>query len=220
MFAIIFYYVKYKKIDNGLLFIFCIIILFGSFSILAPGNRVRYYAEIDRWYPGFSDLTLTHKALESLSWSLDRFVNIFRLEYKQFNLLMISISLMIFVICKDKKIISKISLLPLIYFLIKVLFNPSFGYLIFDDNLKHLSKINGVMSLILCIAIFMIMGTCLYNCFEDIESKLISVVLFLGAILSGFVVGFSPTIFESGARIFFCSFIYNYFLYVIFFNFR
>lgn len=207
LFAIIFCFVKYKKLDYKLLFIFCVIILFGSFSILSPGNKSRYWAEINTWYPGFNDLSLIQRSLQSLSFSLDRFVNIFSLENRQFNLLMMSISLMIFVICKNKKIISKISLLPIIYFLIRILFNPSFGYFIFDYDLKHLESINGVISLCLVTVVFAVMMISLYFCFDDIEEQLISVILFSGAILSSFVTGFSPTIFASGSRIFFCSFV-------------
>ena len=213
-FAIVFTCLRYKKINYKLLILFCFVILFSSFCILAPGNSSRYCLEIERWYPEFGKLSLTYKILQSIYYSLNTFVTIFTKYTSQINLLMLSISGMIFVLCRNKKLISKISIIPLIYFLIYMLFHPYIGYFIFDNNLNHIQTVNGVLSLFLAIIIFAIMLTCLYFCFDNIESKCISLVLFLGAILSSFVVGFSPTIFASGARIFFCSFI----LFIIVFN--
>ena len=213
LFIIIFYYIKYRQLNYKLLILFCFIILFSSFCILAPGNSSRYFCEIKTWYPEFGNLSLTYKALQSISYSLNNFVTIFTKYNSQINLLMLSISGMIFALCKSK-VLKTVSFLPMVYFVIRVLFNPSFGYFIFDNNLNHIQTVNGVLSLFLAIIVFAIMLTCLYFCFDNIERKCISLVLFLGAILSSFVVGFSPTIFASGARIFFCSFI----LFIIIFN--
>lgn len=214
LFIIFLYYIKYRQLNHKLLILFCFVILFSSFCILAPGNSSRYFCEIKTWYPEFGNLSLTYKALQSISYSLNNFVTIFTKYNLQINLLMLSISGMIFVLCRNKKLISKISIIPLIYFLIYMLFHPDIGYFIFDNNLNHIQTVNGVISLFLAIIVFAIMLTCLYFCFDNIESKCISLVLFLGAILLSFAVGFSPTIFASGARIFFCSFI----LFIIIFN--
>ncbi len=92
--AIVFDYLRHKKVDKKLVFISLLILIGSSILIFAPGNSVRWSEEVGRWFPGFDQLSLRSKIHLGLIWLYERLFVVMR------NLILL-LALLVFIYYKE-----------------------------------------------------------------------------------------------------------------------
>lgn len=197
--ALIYYYIKNKKI-NYIILVYILISVIGIvFALTCPGNANRLNSETINWFSDFNKLGIIDKLFLSLNNTFD--VLLSRINY---------IGIMFYLVLsyyfiKNKNKLYILSIILLLGTLIVPLLN------IFNLNtlyqLNHGPSMDIIPILILdsssyitsiVIANIYLIGTIilLYNTKE----KVLSTITFIAALLSRMIIGFSPTIFASSYR--------------------
>lgn len=197
--TILYKIINKQKIDKLLIVHITIIAILTIIELLAPGNFVRAQASTLRRYPTFDMLNIGDKVLQGIIVLANQMLG------PDIKLMLILTFLI--AINKKNKIISKI---PFIYFLssfIGTKMGIGEGYLY---NLKLYGKeyIYG-LTIYIPILIFIInlilITVLLFFISEESKNGIFTSIFFLASIGAVLSVSFSPTIYASGARIFFVT---------------
>ena len=202
----IYYFIKNKKINPVLITYLIITILSFVFILMCPGNYNRVDNEIIAWFKDFRDLSFIDKVFMSISNTFEMLLG--RANYivigfyailsyyfykkKNYILLVISLGLLIGAL-----------LLPYLnIFRLNTLYNAKH---VGDQNVIAILQLNSkryIASIIISIIYFISTIILLYkvNNTKDIYIKVLMPIMFIAAILSRFIVGFSPTLFASSFR--------------------
>ncbi len=214
-------YYKKKEVNKGLLGVMILLILMLLNHLLCPGNAVRLDISVKTSFPDYNKLNLIEKMGLSLNNTYEMILGIRNYIYLAFVII-----LTIFNYGKNKNYINVVIGLILIVSAIVLpqlnIFNLSSnygGYLCPTGKncLKVLPLIgfNTKTYLIsLLVSIISIAGVIylLFNTYiKDKNMRLFMPITFLAALLSRFIVGFSPTLFISGYR----TGIFMYFIFII-----
>ncbi len=180
-------------------------------SILAPGNSVRFISEIKTWYPNFNNLSLIQKLSQGISWTHLHLI-------RDNTIMMLVLSLLLFIIftkMHSKPLIRVFAFIPSLYFLgsfipFNKIVSGTTSYEYNYDVEKILGKIffdpmQSILPLsISCLIVFSII-ILLFTCIKNKNDKYLCIIIYLASMASGYILGFSPTIFGSGPRIFFMT---------------
>ena len=202
----IYYFLKNKKV-HPLLIIYLLITILGFVIILmCPGNYVRVDNEIVAWFKDFRSLSLIDKILLSIN-------NTFEMLLGRANYIVIGFYAILSYFFYKKK--NYKLLILAILFTIGALLIPYLNIFRINRlyNAKHLADINVIPILqlgaksykaSLLISCVYTLGTLLllYNVpFKKSKyMKLFMPIMFIAALLSRFIIGFSPTMFASSYR--------------------
>lgn len=212
--SLIYYYIIYRKISVAVLVTAIIVFICLVMTFIAPGNSIRFESEVAEWYPAFAEMTLGEKVFHGFSYTV------------LFNFLMgnsiITILLFIFIIYllyKQKQAlwIRIIAFLPIIYIICGSV------YRIVDKDLFNVSRLFNFMGIALEIqsaisveiitytsfyigvVIILIIPFLFYKLFGKSVLFMECFLLYSSALMSSFILSFSPTILGSGERIFFAG---------------
>ena len=178
---------------------------------LSPGNKLRFTSEVATWYPSFETLSLVAKAIQGINWTHTHLI-------KETSLLLLFLSLMTFLLVRrnvGSRILSFICFLPSLYFIGILLpinrmaarttsFEYNYDIEAVLDKL-FFNPMLGILPSILGLAVILFIGILIFLALESSEKRYFCLLLYLAALASGYVLGFSPTIFASGPRIFFST---------------
>ncbi|MPL95150.1 hypothetical protein SDC9_41316 [bioreactor metagenome] len=228
--SICFGYLRFsnRKISKTLIIQYILIIVNGIIFYALSQIADRIVMEVF-WYTGFDMLSLIDKLFQGVNWTNYHYIN-------SSNLLMLIVTIELFILIRKKKFeIKTISMIPLIFFLLRVIpLNTIFSsfninnidtqvytgsispysfeellYNYFYNTTKVMSSnmLSGsIIDFLPSFSGFFIMlfiTVLLWIALRKKEDKILMVSLYLAALASGYVVGFSPTIFASRSRIFF-----------------
>lgn len=206
-----------KRVQAPLVFEAIIIIVCSIILFKAPGNNVRFQAEMERWYPDFADISLMQHVLIGIQWFLNFVIN-------EGKVIIIFIWIVLSKSIYDKYKESDkrwIALVPIAGAMILSLSIISIGNLIqiqgsvdLDAILKrYLFTFNDITPQNACFTVLLpyflwgglllltpIITLLLYG--YSTKSGVCILVLIL-AFCSAAMIFFSPTIFASGHRVFF-----------------
>jgi hypothetical protein len=204
----------YKRDHKFYLFLFLqnlFMLLNFMISILAPGNTLRNISETKTWYPEFDNLSLFQKLYQGVSWTHSHLV-------RESTFIMLTVSLLLFIIFinKNNKLsIRIVAFIPSLYFIGSsipfnklVLSTTSYEYNYDIENI--LGKLffnpmsNIIPSFISSVIIFSII-ILFFLCVKNKAERYLCIIFYLASLASGYILGFSPTIFASGPRIFFMT---------------
>lgn len=209
--AITMIYCIFKKIKPSKILIahYIIISIITIFSLKAPGNQVRFYAEQTRWYPDFAMLSLGDKLLQGYMNLANHLCNHASI------LCMITALTASYLVIKNKKIKKcnkAISLLPVIYFGINSIplnqYTQKIHEMIFGFNkfgFNNLYSYSTNLKIFFSAIILGIIITELIYIWEDKKNGIISAILYCAGLCSAMAMSLSPTIYASGNRTFFAT---------------
>lgn len=218
----VFIYMKCSKIRiKKQSFVLVGVILINFFiSLLAPGNQVRYNAELLTWYPDFEMLSIIDKVYYGFNHTYDHFFN-------GATVMMLLISLLltiVLVVRKKEKALIFLSLLPLGYCLVRALTLNNFisRLLLGSENLFLLGSnfiqrlynfkiqadvfdVSQYIPFFIATCICTVIIFLIFEVFNSFKTKLVTFLLYCASICSSLVLSISPTLYASGDRIFFFS---------------
>lgn len=185
-------------------------ITLAAFVILfmAPGNEMRVASEITTWMPGYKELSVGNHLFMTIQWMLSSFAN----EGKTFFIAIWAAGFLLLVKSKKAKVyqilavvFSVVALLP--YIGISFFSEMGIGYIDIEQCLAELPTWQ-MMTTQNRIAFFWWIAAVLFTLVllwkVTGHSVFISMV-FLGGIASEAVLHFSPTIYASGARVYYLT---------------
>lgn len=185
--------------------IYIITALISLFFITAPGNKNRFSIEIGEWFPEFSKLSLLQKLQLGIGASFEHFA----LHMEWLILTIFILSLVVAFILKNKLAVlfSGFGLLASAYLIYKTRVQTDKPFkiitVIIDNGISlHWSKKNALVIFIIMLCLFLIT----FLVFEKKARKFLLFTL-TTAVISGIVIGFSPTVYGSGIRTQYLSYI-------------
>lgn len=207
---ILYYALKYRFFDKYIFLLYIIMIISTLIVFFAPSVTARYLSEIQRWYPVFSELSILQKIVQGFPYTV--LYGMILNNYTE----TIVLSVLLFIIVKNqynKKIYNIFALIPAFYAVIFYIgrINTEWRDSFFLYNLRKFStryldnNLNEpFISVIFGIFIFLIIiyFLCKIN-WSSIERKYLALLFFAAALMSAFILSFSPTIYVSGERIWF-----------------
>ncbi|MFT8888462.1 MAG: DUF6056 family protein [Ethanoligenens sp.] len=187
--------------------------------LTAPGSKGRVVNETLFWFPDYDMLSIPDKLFRGLCLTANYFLNT-----SVWAILLISI---LVILLYRKKFQSKgatiFAALPLLMLLINLLpldtllsrmVDPSFklaatvqkyltNFSIFDYTAVYSKK--SYIGIVAAVAMLLLLAYLIYTSFDNKRQGLFCLFLLLSSIGSGLMMGFSPTIYASGNRVFFIS---------------
>ena len=211
---VVFYQVMMNKHwDVKLLCLGLFSVLNFMFLMLAPGNYLRYTAEMLRYAPNFLMLDRFDQLVIGFNYSFEMLFNSMKLF-----MLLISISLVLFT-SKDKYAVRILSWISLLYIVFKLLMDyiivtypyctqcNDLHYMFFTFkylNLNYNERLSLYLPILGALGYVSSVGlVLLHSKARDFETRGLMALLWIGSILSSVILGFSPTIDASGNRIYF-----------------
>lgn len=188
--------IKEKKCKPIIIINYTIIILQLILVLICPGNENRKIQEEAKWYPEFSDVSITTKMSESILSMMDYVVESGRVIF--FALIL----LIAYAILKKQKnnIYKVIGTMPLLLVIIlkysmRILNEPAHIEIIQNSRIYVIAKLLAYISILILICIG------LWIIFKDDKRKLLIInLIYFTGFISRFVMAFSPTIYASGER--------------------
>ena len=186
------------------------VITFAAFVILfmAPGNDVRVASEIATWMPGYKELSVGNHLFMTIQWMLSSFAN----EGKAFFIAIWAAGFLLLVKSKKAKVyqslavvFSVVALLP--YAGISFFSEMGIGYIDIEQCLTELPTWQ-TMTTQNRIAFFWWIAAVLFTLvllWKVTGHSVFISMAFLGGIASEAVLHFSPTIYASGARVYYLT---------------
>ncbi len=187
----------YKKNRRSLWYLYGWGILHFAIEFAAPGNAIRNRAESLKWFPGFEMLGIPEKSLMGLFHSSYTFLQ------NDFSLVLILLALLLLIGYRQDKmaLIWSFCLLFSGFFVKKVIISKA------DDNSWRLYDRSYWMATGLLLLWILLLLVTIYF-FVQQKIRAVIVMLFTAAaVLEGILMGFSPTVYESGSRTIFFSYI-------------
>lgn len=197
-FLLILQFVKNKKIDRGILCLYVFGILNCIVMFMAPGNYQRSQSELICWYPSFDTYNLFDKIVLGLVHTIKILVHNGRLYF-----LILHILLALFLIKRDLQNIFGFVILCALSFLVY----KSSGYLN-DEAVWQIYSLKTIVTISLFVFWILYFAFFLFYLLRDnYEDGIAVALLFLATFVAGIVMGMSPTVFASGLRVFFVSYV-------------
>jgi hypothetical protein len=204
----IFLFINHKTQNIKLLIITFIVLLGTAILLLAPGNSLRWVAEVERWYPGFDKFSLKDHLYIGAIWIFN----------KLFIDMKYLLALFSFVICYIYHKNEKGDLFYRVFFIMVLIVfsNMILGYnadILYNFNLIqqhqitntlfHFSMINRsfIYALIPYIFWFTYMVLLFYLILKQAKEKWFVFFSLAASIASLVIMFFSPTIYASGNRV-------------------
>ena len=217
-FFIIYIFFRDKKISRYLFIELIISFVSFIYILQCPGNSLRKISEVSKWFPEYDQLSFLRKLEMGYSSSLYEFIMKSNLVFVLFCLVLVFL-----VVYNNKKIKYIIfSSVPLVATLIFGLFSN-----ITELILPHLVELNTKMTKIgtgiqlanvsswipdfIITFVFICIIISLWVGFNDKRIACLSIFLVLLGLASRWIMGFSPTIWDSGLR----TFLFMYFSYIV-----
>lgn len=211
---------KKKRIPRLMIFNYILTLIIFIISFTMPGNKVRYEAELLRYYQDFDMLSTLDKLFLGGSLLLNHLAN-----RSTLIMLVLSIALIFIAIIDKDKRRTILSAIPLGYFALKIIpFNIIFSRIIdlnieeridkllFNFNIYSPETISNPFTLIQAIIgifVLVLISIEIFYSFKDIKKSIIYTLIYFAGICSSLALSFSPTILASGSRIFFVNDIMN-----------
>ncbi len=208
--AILYYVVKDKFFDKYIFLLYIIMIVSTLIVFSAPSVAARYASEVQTWYPVFNELSILQKIVQGFPYTV--LYGMILNNYTETIVLLV----FLFIILKNqynKKIYNIFALIPAFYSILFYIgrINTEWRDSFFLYNLRKFStryldnNLNEpFISVIFGIFIFLIMIYFLFKInWSSIERKYLALLFFAAALMSAFILSFSPTIYVSGERIWF-----------------
>ena len=204
-----------RKINKILIIHLIIISIFTAINLLAPGNSLRAYSEELKWYPSYSMLSLSDKLVQGYIQMANHLINDTTLL---FSIIAVISSYLIITNKKVKKINKYISVIPIIYVLLKVvglnkllpqmdieakISQLLFGFERFNINTIYSRK--ALLQLISSSFVIGIVAVQLIYSFKTKKEGIITSILYCASICSALIMSFTPTIYASGNRVYFAT---------------
>ena len=195
----------YKIIPFWLISVISLIVI-----MLCPGNANRNVQEVLNWMPDFMSFSLMHKLYNGYSNMMNHFITVPNVIIAIFI-----VSVVYLYVKKQHSLVHKsIGLFPLIYYVINCLYANDSRVYVFVFKLPEYDELNnksGVFNLMVSILFLVVLLYEVLSIFEQIEDKVIIVLLLGAGFASSIVMGFSPTIYASCERVF----IFQYFSFIM-----
>jgi hypothetical protein len=213
LFTQLWVYCRNKKIVGFCVTLSLLSIVNVAVLLLAPGNVVRYYKEIEKFYPIFGTLSVWDKLYNGLNYLV---LNHWYYDSYKPLLIVLFLSLLVSWKYASSKLIKFAILIPLLYLAICIfisrIIDNDYGYYlnldIYEIQGQLLSGYHETRHNLFLWPV--ILGTCSLSILPvswiislDSERSFTLTLLYGAALLSGFVVCLSPTVFASSYRIFF-----------------
>lgn len=169
------------------------------FIATCPGNKVRYYSEITSWFKDFGSLNIFERALFGLNLYAD-------MLFSNKTLLPAAMAFTLSIIC-NKKLRGFPFLSCCILLCIFFLNNPPHIFQRIQFNLNDITSALSIVrvSFAILLSFFIIVPVLISLRFNTISIFILSMIL--GAIGSVSMLGFSPTVYASGSRIYFIPYL-------------
>lgn len=197
--VIIYKLINRQKIDKLLIIHFIIIAILTGIELLAPGNGVRKQASTLRRYPTFEMLNIGDKVLQGTIVLANQMLG-------ADNILMLILTFVLsinYIKNKENKITIKIlSIIPFIYFLGSHIGGKK-GTLLFGK--EYIYSLTIYIPVLIFILNMILITSLLIFISSNIKVGIFTTIIFLASIGAALSVSFSPTIYASGARIFFVT---------------
>ena len=205
--------IRDKKIRVDLIIFNIFIAVNTAILFLAPGNYARSLSETINWFGQWDMISLPTKVMMGTNLFLE---HMFRNEIILITVLVGLINIVIWQKYKDI-LIRTLAAIPMIVVIIKIVerifevFNINTNLFIFKlFNVQNLNVLNFddvkiflPTSILLCT--LLIIPVVFLLIFDKVEMKYLSVILYLAGICSALSISISPTIYASGARVFFVT---------------
>lgn len=207
---ILYYALKYSFFDKYIFLLYIIMIISTLILFFAPSVAVRYASEVQTWYPVFGELSILQKIVQGFPYTV--LYGMILNNYTE----TIVLSVLLFIIFKnqyDKKIYNIFALIPAFYSVIFYIgrVNTEWRDSFFVYNLRKFSTryldnnlnepfISVIFGIFICLIIIYFLFKINWS---SIERKYLALLFFAAALLSAFILSFSPTIYVSGERIWF-----------------
>lgn len=207
---ILYYAVKYRFFDKYIFLLYIIMIISTLIVFFAPSVAVRYASEVKTWYPVFSELSILQKIVQGFPYTV--LYGMLLNNYTE----TIVLSVLLYVLVKNqynKKIYNIFALIPAVYSVIFYIgrVNTEWRDSFFLYNLRKFSTryldnnlnepfISVIFGIFICIIIIYFLFKIHWS---SIERKYLALLFFAAALMSAFILSFSPTIYVSGERIWF-----------------
>lgn len=200
-------FITYIKNNIGLIIITVFIIINSILLFTAPGNYVRNESELIQWFPSFD----MYDTWDRIIFGLANTMNALRMYGVWF---MIILCLLLLKTCIHRRdyFMSVLAILVSAYFIGMAFYpmNIENAYWLYDFSIRKEIYFEPSLyqSLTIALSVIGIIAILLWKLFDcEKDSKYLSVI-FIGAIFTGIVMGFSPTMFASGDRVYFILFIF------------
>jgi hypothetical protein len=208
IFTLIYCVRKKIKVEIYHLVLVILIIASAIYSMSAVGNSVRYTAETLRWFPSFDMFSTIDKMFFGLNFTFSHlFLNV--------NVLVLIMALLLFCIIAQKTqdiFTLFVSSIPILYTIIHF-FSIDFLYqFIRVDSGSFLYTKPQYLSTFLALVVSLLFVYLFFIAFDKIESSILVTLFWGAAICSSMLMGFSPTIYASGDRVFYFTDIFLVFI--------
>ncbi len=200
---------KHKKLNKFIIIQTLIALISLIFILTCPGNGTRAIANMDYWYPSYSNFTIMHKSFLGV-------VTTFLFMTKQINVIVFITSLLIpYLTFKKDNFLNKfISMIPIFIIIaicmcsnVTIKFFPELTKLLnhFSLFLEPQDKINfGIYNLALLGVSFLFFASLFYSMISLVDKKNRVLVFFIlmAGFASRFIIGFTPSVYASSMRTF------------------
>jgi len=236
-FGVIIIAIKKFKVKKSLLIYYAFVLLLTVILLTVPGNKARLYAESLKYIPDFDMYSTFDKVFQGVVHTLR---GLFIKENIIIIILFLLVGLNIYNKYKkvDKKTTEErqntektigymkcIGIIPFIYVILLKLLNslvakgfdyesalhgPLYNFNYYGEEI--LTNFYELIPIIIGVFILVLIAILIYKCFEDKKKSIVYTLLYLAGIASSIVIGFSPTIYASGDRVYFVMNIMNIFV--------
>ena len=204
---------KYEK-QKKLLLIIQTAVTAVAFVILflAPGNDIRVVSEVQNWMPQYEELSFGQHLFITVQWLVSSFAN-------ENRLLLAGIWLagILHIVCKNERKMSDTICMVLAGMFFVTALLPFLGIKVFSDCGLHIADITVRLDQVprieemqaanwfaMCWWIFAFLFTCILI-WNVSKHNAVLVLAWLGGIASEAIMHFSPTIYASGARVYYLT---------------
>lgn len=204
---------KYEK-RRIILLIIQTVVTVVAFVILflAPGNDIRVVSEVQNWMPQYEDLSFGEHLFITVQWLVSSFANENRLFLGG-----IWLAGILHVVCKNERKPSEVALAAATGVFAVTALLPFFGVKLFSDCGLHIADITVRLEQVpqagdmqpanwfaMCWWIVAMLFTCIFVWIVS-GHRVVLVLAWLGGIASEAIMHFSPTIYASGARVYYLT---------------
>lgn len=212
--SLIYYYVRFHKTNVAVLVTTGIVFICLVTTLVAPANPIRFESEVSQWYPAFVGMTFGEKIFHGFAYTV-----LFNFLIGNYVVTILLFIFIIYLLFKQKQALwlKIIAFLPIIYIICGSV------YKIIDKDLFNVSKLFNFMAIAVEVNLGIVDGAITHTSFY-IGTFIVLLIPFLfyklfgksvlfiecfllygSALMSSFMLSFSPTILGSGERIFFAG---------------
>ena len=179
---------------------------------LAPGNDIRVASEVQNWMPQYEELSFGEHLFVTVQWLVSSFAN-------ENRLLLFGIWLagILHIICKNERKASDVACMTAAGLFSAAALLPFAGIKVFSDCGLHIADITVRLEQVprieemqaanwfaMCWWIAALLFTCILI-WKVLKHNVVLMLVWLGGIASEAIMHFSPTIYASGARVYYLT---------------